>query len=934
MINTLLKHLTNYFMPKEKNNKSVISSYTQIEDIIKLNFPKLLIFLYNNKEKIHEILYDNDMLLKLPSTLTDKGIPNLFFIVLLIKSDPSVLNYTYELDFIKKVNNLKINSNKGTLTIFILSLILIQLINNYKSTDVCSCEEDSFLDKVYEECKNIKNDHENIFKNMNLNISDKNVEENSLEEIYIEIIKSLINNRKLDNYDYCSNILGQIDLDKIELTEKMYNELLNVFNNENVCKYINEYYISEVEDLLDEKKLDFYLTIFNYILKESIYIYNFNFLLKVRNEVLKIIKSEDNFKLSEAMKNKKIKEKLYFILNKFCDNNYYINNYINNIYIQLNEVLQYYKDFYFFSKEKEIINIENYLNNKITLSKSEKKEYLQDYVQAEQLKKFRDIIYFFLEERDSNFFDKKGNLKDKNEKTQNEVDKYIKKIESCVKMFEDNKFEKKMRKDDIITIYNYYTNDKKDEEKKSKIIPDNLSESFMNHAKKMMQIDEEWDKSCNNNNLMKHMDDKINKIKNIDENSTDDTETKKEPNKIISPIKTLKGEPQLKIIQTENGEIIGMNQDSLEIFNIELEKIKVISEKNGLASNIEYTPKYESDKPTDAEEKENKENKDMEIITIKGNEISKMKINKTKGITQKDSIKLNKLTPNSSLTLDNINQLIFCKEGAYHYKNLFGDIQFFDTKKISDDNCIGGIKLNKNLIAFTSHIDSHRGTATDKITFYNPSTNEIVQEIEGYYINNVLNNYGLSVLTPSDNNINDNKILLVACKKYESRRRKNGILLININNIKKYNGDDNENFIKFIETGEFEAYTFCQLKTKSNILTDYFLVGGYNEEGKKGEIKLYKNLLNKNKNELDIKFIATLEPENSNNNGLIEFNGIIKCIIQSINKKNIIIYSDENIHIFSQPDFRFDEELINTNEDDDDEDKDVDWKFLGALSSS
>ena len=285
---TLMEFLTNYFTPVG-NNKFPLTTYTDIEKLMKLNFPKLIIFIYKNKYEIHKILYDEDKVLKLPSTFAEKGIQNLFYIVLLIKSDSEMINYNYEIDFIQKVNNIK-NSSKSPLTIFLFSLILMQLIDNYKASN----EEDPSLapslEKLYKECQNIKNDFKKYSKKMNLNINEENIDEINLEEIFIDIINSLLSNKKLDDYAYSSNILGQIELDQIELTEKMYQDLLYVFNDEKNVEYINEFYISEIKDLFDEKKLSFYLTIFNYILKESIYIYNFNFLLKARNEILKIIK--------------------------------------------------------------------------------------------------------------------------------------------------------------------------------------------------------------------------------------------------------------------------------------------------------------------------------------------------------------------------------------------------------------------------------------------------------------------------------------------------------------------------------------------------------------------------------------------------------------------------------------------------------------------
>ena len=935
MINILLEYLTNYITQKENKNNTLISSYAQIESLMKQNFPKLLYFIHKNKDKIHQILYENDQILKLSPTLVDRGIYNLFYIVLLIKSDLEIINYTYDLDFIKRVNDLKSlknNSKKGSLTCFILALILIQLIDNYKLTDIfCEEEEKSFLNKVNDECEKIKNDFKNSFlKSMNLNINNIYIDKNSLEEIYIEIIKSLIDNKKLEDYEYCNDILGQIELDKIDLTEKMIQYLINVFNDEKINEYLNEFTIIEVDDLFDEKKLNFYLTIFNYILKESIYIYNFNFLLKARNEILKIIKSESNIKLRQYLYNnddsinsKKIKEKLNIILNKFCDNNYYINNYLNNTYKQLFEILQYYKDFYFNLKKQQIINIENYLNNKLTLSKEETNEYLQDYTQAQKLNKLRDIIYYFFLVKNPEYFDKKRKLKVKSEKAQNEIINYIKKVETCVQMFEDNKFEKKMRKDDRITIYNYYNDEEINEEKKSQIIPEQIKESFMKETKSMVPQKSNWDKTDNNNNIYKSLDEIFRNNKNelCEEKSTDDTETKKEPNNLLLYTESKKVQ---KIYQTEKGECICFEEKNIYIPDIE-------SENNNIYSNTKEDndkPKIESDKQTAAEEKENKVIEEIELIGINNNEISKIKIDKKKKkIKQKDSIKLNGLTPKSCLNLDKTNQIIFCQEGAYHYQNLFGDIPSMDKKKISDENCIGGIKLEKNLIVFTSHIDAHKVNDTDKISFYNPTTKEIVKEIEGYYINNTINDFGLGLLTPSEDDINDtnnNKILLCACKNNES---KNGILLININNIVKYDGEEDESIIKFIETGTFEAYTFCQLKTKNDIQTDYFLVGGYNEEREKGEVKLYKNISNNKKNELEIKFITTLDLKNTNNSNFNE-NGIINYIIQCKKNKKVIICSDKNMHIFSEPDFEFDEELINNDENDE-----IDWSFLDHMQN-
>ena len=56
---TLMEFLTNYFTPVG-NNKFPLTTYSDIEKLMKLNFPNLIIFIYKNKDEIHEILYDED----------------------------------------------------------------------------------------------------------------------------------------------------------------------------------------------------------------------------------------------------------------------------------------------------------------------------------------------------------------------------------------------------------------------------------------------------------------------------------------------------------------------------------------------------------------------------------------------------------------------------------------------------------------------------------------------------------------------------------------------------------------------------------------------------------------------------------------------------------------------------------------------------------
>ena len=125
MINKLIDYLTNYFTPKEQKI-SMISSYSQIEALMKINNPKRLAFMYNNRVAVNNILYENDQMVKLQTKMFDMKLTNLIYLVMLIKYQKDLVNFAFDLDFIKKVNNKRINT-KNKLTIFVLAMIIIVL---------------------------------------------------------------------------------------------------------------------------------------------------------------------------------------------------------------------------------------------------------------------------------------------------------------------------------------------------------------------------------------------------------------------------------------------------------------------------------------------------------------------------------------------------------------------------------------------------------------------------------------------------------------------------------------------------------------------------------------------------------------------------------------------------------------------------------------
>ena len=286
-------------------------------------------------------------------------------------------------------------------------------------------------------------------------------------------------------------------------------------------------------------------------------------------------------------------------------------------------------------------------------------------------------------------------------------------------------------------------------------------------------------------------------------------------------------------------------------------------------------------------------------------------------------------------------------------RNIFYNNSSIDKTKILKDNqYMGLIQINENLIALTSNKILPRGE--DKLVILNLENSLILKEIKNKSF--IASSNGLAILIPEyiskeeekeeeeEEEEEDEKYLICACKKY-SKNQENGILFVNLND--NYNN-------KFYNTGDFEVYCFCQIMEKSSsnvkvinnfeditLPTDFFLVGGFDKIKGEGLIKLYKLIGDTNKKEIeflqDIEFQKYFKPEkeeiekeeiekeeiekvnsinqddttytiftdNKNNNIENEifygFNGAISSIIQSTSSGNILVSCyDGKVNLFSE----------------------------------
>ena len=228
-----------------------------------------------------------------------------FYLVLLINHKKDYINYIYSFDYIRQIYLVAIDKKQKLFRKLILNKIIFELINNYKGME--NCKEEDELNEMLKHCNEKV---ENILihlKNIGLQFDLSDIKSKRIDEIYNEIIIYLIQYDKFESEDYALNIIKQLDLESIKITNIMFDNL-KIFFNKKEADLKKKYGISSKNDLSDKTKINFYYFLFRYILKNPLYIYQIPFLLKNRKNIKSMIKQSN---ISPE------NEKVDFILIKF-----------------------------------------------------------------------------------------------------------------------------------------------------------------------------------------------------------------------------------------------------------------------------------------------------------------------------------------------------------------------------------------------------------------------------------------------------------------------------------------------------------------------------------------------------------------------------------------------------------------------------------------
>ena len=312
---------------KNENNKKIINPFYElinnndnITSILKGRDLNVLEYLYLNRHKIHQILYDSDSTITINEEML-KEYTDYYYLYCLIKYQSVLINFKYNFQIVQDAYDKQIIS-KGIIKRIIMSKIVITIIDNFLEEE----EDNEIIDK----CANIKtkcieyiNNNKQELNKYQKDLDLDNLEKRDvfIEDIYSDIIYTLIINNKLNQSE---EILNELEIKKIRLNKSIFDSINNAFSEEN----INNYEISEYNDFFKQDKINFYFILFGYILKCSDYIIYIPFLSKMKEKILQKVKEnlEDLYNYFEfnRKKNDNSITKLKQVLNYFIELNYYL----------------------------------------------------------------------------------------------------------------------------------------------------------------------------------------------------------------------------------------------------------------------------------------------------------------------------------------------------------------------------------------------------------------------------------------------------------------------------------------------------------------------------------------------------------------------------------------------------------------------------------
>ena len=300
----------------------LIGNYKNVKELLESKGINIFEFFYLNKYKIHNILYDDDNSIFLESNLM-KNFSDYYYLYLLIKAQPEIINYKYDYELIKATYDM-LNSTESIIKKIIYAKMLLCFISNYEEGLEETNRFEEEIKTINDHCIKCITNNKYILEKYKIDLNLDNIENNNISiiDIYYNIIITLIKNNQLNGSSETINILNELDIKDLRLDKQLFDGLKEALDK----IYLSKYEITNYDDFFDESKLMFYCILFEYILKSSDYIFHIPFLFDTRNKIIEIIKENHSLLLSDLKKKKSERSvtNLLKVLGYFVEKDYYL----------------------------------------------------------------------------------------------------------------------------------------------------------------------------------------------------------------------------------------------------------------------------------------------------------------------------------------------------------------------------------------------------------------------------------------------------------------------------------------------------------------------------------------------------------------------------------------------------------------------------------
>ena len=300
----------------------LIGNYKNVKELLESEGINIFEFFYLNKYKIHNILYDGDNTIFLESNLM-KNFSDYYYLYLLIKAQPEIINYKYDYELIKATYDM-LNSTESIIKKIIYAKMLLCFISNYEEGLEETNRFEEEIKTIKDHCIKCITNNKYILEKYKIDLNLDNIENNNISiiDIYYNIIITLIKNNQLNGSSETINILNELDIKDLRLDKQLFDGLKEALDK----IYLSKYEITNYDDFFDESKLMFYCILFEYILKSSDYIFHIPFLFDTRSKIIEIIKENHRLLLSDLKKKKSERSvtNLLKVLGYFVEKDYYL----------------------------------------------------------------------------------------------------------------------------------------------------------------------------------------------------------------------------------------------------------------------------------------------------------------------------------------------------------------------------------------------------------------------------------------------------------------------------------------------------------------------------------------------------------------------------------------------------------------------------------